>query len=413
MSTNPSRTLRIAADYYPLLAHLAEGSDAASLSEFRSLLSKYHAEETRSPEQVVELLVQVGLLETSPDSDANWEVPHAVGEFLRHLSMRQRLATPGQLAPLISEVQDLSDNLRKAIDAGDLDQMRVYGSRAKDVVEAARALSRENYRAIVHEVMRIKTHQDKRNLRERYLFIYELHEKHLKSLASLVEVGGETDVRTAELLAVVRYAREKLPHAPFVPEWASKIGATVKRLREECLADLQSAVREVTPLFKQIRRDHALALAVSSLLDRVGRQGARALDDIEKRLPIARWRAENLFSAYAVEDYLAGVAEHTQHPDMGPLSVPNNATPITLLLDPEEVANDLRSAGSQSNLFDWLLASYGTHDDNQILQAFHAVVSSTEFKSEPANEPISTTTSEAIYTYYPLRIRPHGNQGQA
>lgn len=413
MSTNPSRTLRIAADYYPLLAHLAEGSDAASPSEFRSLLSKYHAEETRSPEQVVELLVQVGLLETSPDSDANWEVPHAVGEFLRHLSMRQRLATPGQLAPLISEVQDLSDNLRKAIDAGDLDQMRVYGSRAKDVVEAARALSRENYRAIVHEVMRIKTHQDKRNLRERYLFIYELHEKHLKSLASLVEVGGETDVRTAELLVVVRYAREKLPHAPFVPEWASKIGATVKRLREECLSDLQSAVREVTPLFKQIRRDHALALAVSSLLDRVGRQGARALDDIEKHLPIARWRAENLFSAYAVEDYLAGVAEHTQHPDMGPLSVPNIATPITLLLDPEEVANDLRSAGSQSNLFDWLLASYGTHDDNQILQAFHAVVSSTEFRSEPANEPISTTTSEAIYTYYPLRIRPHGNQGQA
>jgi hypothetical protein len=413
MSTNPSRTLRIAAEYYPLLAHLAEGGDAASLSEFRSLLSKYHPEETRSPEQVVELLAQVGLIETSPDSDANWEVPHAVGEFLRHLSMRQRLATPGQLAPLISEVQDLSDNLRKAIDAGDLDQMRVYGSRAKDVVEAARALSRENYRAIVHEVMRIKTRQDKRNLRERYLFIYELHEKHLKSLASLVEVGGETDVRTAELLAVVRYAREKLPHAPFVPEWASKIGATVKRLREECLADLQSAVREVTPLFKQIRRDHALALAVSSLLDRVGRQGARALDDIEKRLPIARWRAENLFSAYAVEDYLAGVAEHTQHPDMGPLSVPNIATPVTLLLDPDEVANDLRSAGSQSNLFDWLLASYGTHDDNQILQAFHAVVSSTEFKSEPANEPISTTTSEAIYTYYPLRIRPHGNQGQA
>lgn len=413
MSTNPSRTLRIAAEYYPLLAHLVEGNDAVSLPELRSLLSKYQPDESRSSEQVVELLVQLGLLEASPESDAAWEVPHAAGEFFRHLSMRQRLATPGQLSPIIGEIQDLSDNLRKAIDVGDLDRLRVYGGRAKDVVESARALSRENYRAIVHEVMRIKTHQDKRNLRERYLFIYELHEKHLQSLASLVEVGGETDERTAELLAVIRYAREALPHAPFVPEWASKIGAAVKRLREECLADFHSAVREVTPLFKQIRKDHALALAVSSLLDRVGRQGASALDDIATRMPISRWRAENLFSAYVVEDYLAGVAEHAQHPDMGPLSVPDTVGPAAHLIDPEEVVNHLMSAGSQSNLFDWLLGSYGAHGDNQILQAFHALVESAEFENEPAPEPASTTTSEAIYTYYPIRIRPHGNPGQA
>ena len=223
MSTNPSRTLRVAADHYPILAHLALSGEAVSLPELRSLLSKYQPNDTRSPEQVVELLVQLGLLETSPDSDMAWEIPYAVGEFLRHLTMRQRLATPGQLSPIIAEIQELSDGLRKAIDASDLDRMRLYAGRAKEIVESARAFSRENYRAIVHEVMRIKTRQDKRNLRERYLFISDLHDKHLKSLAGLVEVGGETDLRTAELLAVVRYARETLPHDPFVAEWTGKI----------------------------------------------------------------------------------------------------------------------------------------------------------------------------------------------
>lgn len=411
MNTNPSRTLRVAADHYHTLAHLAQSGEAVSLPELRSLLSKYQPNDMRSPEQVVELLVQFGLLETSPDSDTAWEVPYAVGEFLRHLSMRQRLATPGQLSPIIAEIQELSDGLRKAIDASDLDRMRLYSGRVKEIVESARAFSRENYRAIVHEVMRIKTRQDKRNLRERYLFISDLYDKHLKSLAGLVEVGGETDLRTAELLAVVRYARETLPQDPFVAEWSSKIGSSVRRLREESLADFQSAVREVTPLFKQIRKDHALALSVSSLLDRVGRHGIRALDQIANQLLIAKWRSENLFSSYAVEDYLVGVIEHTQHPDLGPLSVSDPSGDFEQLLDAEEVMAVLKQAGRQSNLFDWLLSKYGKYEDNQILQALHVIAANADFDVDPAIEQMSTTTSEAIYTYHPLRIRSHGTTG--
>lgn len=411
MSTNPSRTLRVAADYYAILEHLAQSGEMVTLSEFQSLLFKHLPDDTRAPEQVVELLVQLGLLEASPESDTAWEVTYAVAEFIRHLSMRQRLATPGQLTPIIAEIQDLTDEIRKSIDSKDIDLMRLYAGRAREIVESARALSRDNYQAIVHEVMRIKTRQDKRSLRERYLFITALHDKHLKSLAALVEVGGETDLRTAELLAVVRYAREKLPDDPYVADWTVKIAGSIRRLRVESLADFQSAVREVTPLFKQIRRDHALALAVSSLLDRVSREGSRALDDIAGQLAIARWRAENLFSNYAMEDYLAGAVSHTQHPDMGPISLPNDVAATSQVLDSEEVISVLRESGGQRDLLGWILSQYGAHSDSQVLQAFNSIASSQDFDVDPSGEPLSRATSEAIYTYYPLRIKPHGIPG--
>lgn len=401
MSTNPQRTLALAADYYGLLSDLASRGDSVSVGDLRSLLNKHHPDDVRSPEKVAELLEQYGLFEKHADAEMSWEVPYVIGEFLRHLSMRQRLSAPGLLGPIIEEVVRLTEGLRVAFEAGDIDQVRLSSNSIKQALDAARGLSRHNSQAIVNEVMRIKTREDHRTLRERYLFITHLHEKHLTPLGAMVEVGGEMERRANELIAVARHGRALMPDDPFVPELTSKIIAAVRRLKDDAWMDFHSSLREVTPLFRQVRRDHMLAVAISRQLDRVAREGSKALDDVVARLPIARWRADNIFNTYSLEDYLAGVANYVANPDPGPLgSLGDSETP--LVLDTNEVIEKLLAAGNQGDLLAWIVRTFNAYPDQQLLQVFHSISDSPDFLCVHGDSLAQAETSDAFYTYYPM-----------
>lgn len=406
MSTNPQRTLALAAEYYGLLSDLASRGESVSIGDLRSLLQKHHPEGERAPEKVVELLEQFGLFEKAADSDTSWEVPHVIGEFLRHLSMRQRLSAPGLLGPIIAEIAQLTEDLRQAFETLDVDRVRLASNSIKQALDAARGLSRSNSQAIMNEVMRIKTREDRRTLRERFLFITHLHEKHLSPLGAMVEVGGEMERRANELIAVARHGRTLMPDDPFVPELTSKIIAGVRRLKDDAWGDFHASLREVTPLFRQVRRDHALAVAVSRQLDRVGREGAKGLDDVDALLPIARWRPEGMFSSYDLEDYLAGVANYVANPDPGPLASlsDSEAPPV---LDAAEVIEALMASGEQLDLLAWIVRSFGAYPDQQLLQAFHSIASSDDFHCAHADQPVQVETAEAIYTYYPMQAATH------
>lgn len=385
-----------------MLSDLASRGESVSVGDLRSLLQKYHPEGERAPEKVAELLEQFGLFEKAVDSDTSWEVPHVIGEFLRHLSMRQRLSAPGLLGPIIEEIARLSEDLRLAFEAADLDRIRLTSNSIKQALDAARGLSRSNSQAIGNEVMRIKTREDHRTLRERYLFITHLHEKHLTPLGAMVEVGGEMERRANELIAVARLGRTSMPDDPLVPELTSKIIAAVRRLKDDAWSDFHSSLREVTPLFQQVRRDHALAVVISRQLDRVGREGAKALDDVDARLPIARWRPEGVFSSYDLEDYLAGVANYVANPDPGPLaSFSDSAAPP--VLDVADVVEALLADGEQRDLLAWIIRTFSAYPDQQLLQAFHNISSSPDFQCAHADLPVQAETAEAIYTYYPLQ----------
>lgn len=404
MSTNPIRTLQLAAEYFPLLSYMAEHGEPVGLSDLRSLHQKYRPGDARPTERFAELLEELGLFESSADSDLAWEVPHIVGEFLRHLSMRQRLAAPGLLTPIIAEIALLTEELRKSVVATDVDHIRLACDNIKQVLDAARSLSRENYRAILHEVMRIKSRQDSRTLRERFLFISQLHERHLAPLGGLVDVGGEMESRAVELIAVARSARESMANDPLVPEIAAKIVSLVRRMKDEAWEDFHSALREVTPLFHQIRRDHALATSVSTLLENLRHHGLKALDDITDHLQIARWRMDNVFSRFAIEDYLAGVEWHANRPEQGPILICDDQGGAPFVLDTMEVSTQLEADGEQSDLLKWLIRRYTEFPDQQILQAFHGIAENPLFVAQPGEVHEFLETMDARYIYHPIRI---------
>lgn len=193
---------------------------------------------------------------------------------------------------------------------------------------------------------------------------------------------------------------------PVVPELTTKIIASVRRLKDEAWQDFHSSLREVTPLFRQIRRDHALAVAISKQLDKVAREGLKGLDAVDNRLQISRWRADNLFNTYVLEDYLAGVSNYVANPEAGPLASFDQFDKPPML-DFGDVSDQLVAAGKQHDLLEWLISSFGSYPDQQILQAFQGIADSPTFQCAPGEAEVKAETSEAIYSYHPIRTEFH------
>ena len=56
MSTNPVRTLQLAAEYYALLSDMATRGESVTLGDLRSLHQKYHPDDDRPTDKMALLL---------------------------------------------------------------------------------------------------------------------------------------------------------------------------------------------------------------------------------------------------------------------------------------------------------------------------------------------------------------------
>lgn len=227
MAINPSRTLKLASDLYPLLEVMAAGEHSLSrsmtLAEIRSFVELRMPKEDRDTAGIVAAMEQNGLLEESVESESAWEVPHAVAEFVRHLSSRQRLTSPDRISAILSEIASQTTLLHDAFFGMDKDAAMLAWKILQQGLEDARGISKANHEAILQNIMSIKSKSDNRSLRERFLFIQELHTRYLSVLGEIVDVGGEMDLRLTELIGVVKRGAATMSNEPGVPEMSEKM----------------------------------------------------------------------------------------------------------------------------------------------------------------------------------------------
>lgn len=407
MAINPSRTLRLASDLYPLLEVMAAGEHSVSrsmtLSEIRSFIELKLPKEERDTEGIVATMEQNGLLEVSVESESAWEVPHAVAEFIRHLSNRQRLTSPDRISAILSEIARQTVLLHDAFSSMDKDAAMHAWKVLQQSLEDARGISKANHDAILQNIMSIKAKSDNRSLRERFLFIQELHTRYLSVLGGIVDVGGEMDQRLTELIGVIKRGAATMGNEPGVPEMSEKMLFLIKRLREDAWGHYHSAMKEVAPLFKQIRHDHGLASSASRVLELVGKKGAAALKPVVEQVKVSRWRAENLFSNYPLEDYVCGVREYARRPELGPLSFGGDES-IPVLLDEQVLCGEIDELGHIPDFLRWIFERYEGYDEHSLVNAFHNVLTQNTYEATVSGAEASLNTTRSSFQYNPVML---------
>ncbi|MBZ0131036.1 MAG: hypothetical protein HND43_11055 [Armatimonadetes bacterium] len=405
---NPERLLKLAAEHYRVLDEVARrGLSSFTAVQFREVLRLRAPEETRGADQVLSQLKDAGLVEHSPDSEAYFELVAQVEEFIRYLSQRQRVTSPGALMPMIEELEFHTDELRRAIDDRDASAggllFETARNRLPGIIEGIRSLCQDNRKAIENEVMSIKSREDNRTTRQRYNVIHMLYTRNIEPMRTVIDVGGPMDKALSRLLDVTRHGLDVLASDYHAPDLLTGLRRRVARLRRDAYEHFTASLKDILPLYQKLRKDSAFAAAANKVLDAVGREGAASLP-FRETIPIARWRAESLFSARSLLEYLEGLfADSRLEPE--PLVLPGDEDETTArLLDPIEVEERLSEEMPQPDLLAWLFARYGDYPEGQILAVYNNISRSEMYLRDYAGDRETRDFALAIYTYHPLRI---------
>jgi hypothetical protein len=400
---NPTKSLSIAASFWPILERIADRQLLVSVHEMRDLLAKYLPKEDRPPQVVLALLEECGILEISAESNSEWEMVHAFGEFFRHLSSRQRLSSPGILVSILEDISYQTEELHKAITGKSSDVVLARCREVKDRLDEVRHVSESRHAAVIHEVMKIKARTDKRSVHERYAFISDMYEHHIEPLSSIIDPGGEMDKRLNELLSVIKQGLADLSSDPQVPEMLARLRATVIRLERETLSHFSAAFKEVLPLYNQLRRDAQFARAVSRQLDALSRDGCGPLSKLlQEQMPISRWRSESLFSSGAMENYLSSVSESIQSEPEPLVATAAFGASANRYIDPFDLLDRVNESKPIKDTLRWLFDTYPDKTEHSVLAAYQELLQN-DIQYSFDSAMTSHAVGVATYHSFPLR----------
>jgi hypothetical protein len=401
---NPVKSLTVASSFWPILERMADRQSLVSVHKMRDLLAKYLPKEDRPPLVVLALLEECGILERTAESDSEWEIVHAFGDFFRHLSSRQRLSSPGILVSILEDIAYQTEELHKAIASKSSGVVLARCREIKDRLDEVRHVSESRHAAVIHEVMKIKARTDKRSVHERYAFISDMYEHHIEPLRSIVDLGGEMDKRLNDLLLVIKQGLADLSNDPHAPEILARLRATVIRLERETLSHFSAAFKEVLPLYNQLRRDAHLARAISKQLDALSREGSGPLAKLlQDQMPISKWRAEYLFSSGTMEDYLSSVSECVQSAPEPLVTTAVSGASENRYIDPFELLDRVNESKPIEDTLRWLFETFPDKTEHSVLAAFQEILQN-DIQYSFDNAMTSHVVGLATYHYFPLRI---------
>jgi hypothetical protein len=78
--------------------------------------------------------------------------------------------------------------------------------------------------------------------------------------------------------------------------------ARIRRLRRDVVVDFRESIREIAPLYEELRRENALARGASHALEVIAKQGLSSIT-LPERLCVCNWQQQGLFSDAALESY--------------------------------------------------------------------------------------------------------------
>ena len=118
---------------------------------------------------------------------------------------------------------------------------------------------------------------------------------------------------------------------------------------------------------------------------------------------MSRWRAENLFSNYPLEDYVCGVREYTRRPELGPLSF-GGGDAIQILLDEQALRAEIEDMGRIPDFLKWVFERYADYDEHSLVNAFHNVLTKNTYAATVSGAEACLNTARSSFQYNPVML---------
>jgi len=302
-NVNPQTFFRFAADHHELLVELYQQRDGITEAELLQLVRQFGDGASPSAHYMVDRLRELGFIDYAPHATAQYEMTRPFAELMSSLLREYRLTSVEVIRGYFIAMDSMAAEIGEAITNKNGDLMVRALSDAAEHIERMRHDSRRNRDEIISTAMRVKSNRDRMPPMRRYEVINRLWTRYLAPLRDMIDTQKAMDASLDRMERVLGEADTCFKMDGAVAPVVGMGRARVRRLRRDVVLDFRESIREIAPLYEELRRENALARGASHALETMSKQGLTRMT-LARQLGICNWQQQGLFSDSALEAYL-------------------------------------------------------------------------------------------------------------
>ncbi len=398
---SPQTFFRFAAEHHELLVEIYQRRDGLSEAELYALVRRFQGEASPGAAYLVGRLRELGFIDTAPQATAQFEMSRPFAELMASLLREFRLTSVEVIRGYFTALDAQAGEMARATAKEDADRLVRALRETSEHVERMRHDSRLNREEIIATVMRVKSNRDRIPPRRRYAEINGLWTRYLVPLRDMIDTEKAMDASLDRMEGTLAEAETRFRLDGAVVPTIRGGQARVRRMRREVVDDFRESMREITPLYEELRRENLLARGASAGLERIVNRGVASLG-LPRRLGLCVWRRQGLFSDGALRAFLLG-ARRYRPARPRPIRAPALRAARDHLRT-EAVEARASDALPIPNALAWLADTYPDLPLGQILKLYGRLHDGRLGRRTFGDKPARTTVAGATLTAHPMRL---------
>ena len=400
-TVNPQTFFRFAADHHGLLEELYGSRDGISESALLGLIERHSDAASPGSRYVLDRLQELGFIDHAPHATAQYEMTRPFAELMASLLREFQMTSVEVIRSYFSAMDNLAAEIRESVENLNGELLAPALGDATVQVEKVRQNSRRNRDGVISRAIRVKANREHLPPRRRYVIINRLWTRYIVPLRDMIDTQKAMDASLDRLEEALVDA-EICFQADGALAPATAVGrARVRRLRRDVVNDFRESVREIAPLYEELRRENALARGAASALERIDREGLARLE-IGPQMAVCNWQAQGLFSDAALHAYFLTLANYEPARPDPLLPAVNNSSFTHISFDDFDVR--VNAAGVIDDALSWLADVYPKVSLNMILRFYNRLHSGIYGKTEFAGDEAEYLISDTILIAHPMRL---------
>lgn len=400
MTVRPAKFFSFSARHADLLTDLFPFEKGISEADLFEKLERNSGEDGPEPEHLFQQLRQHHCLELAPGTDALWQLTFPVRQLLAFLLRKQLLTGAAIIRAYVAKMEQACADLEHAARERDAEALIRALEELQPTLERLRNDSSNNRERLTTEAIELKSDTEQAGTRARFTRINHLWNRYLIPLRDILDTDGAMDACLDRLRQAISNARIVFVTQGSLDSALIQTQRILTHLRRSVFADHEECVREIQPLYQQLRRETRLVRGAARALERLRSEGWQNLP-VETWLALPRRTHGPRFTDIALEGYLHGLRNYTPTRP-APLRDSHDDPPV-VLIEPAALQDLLDRQVPLQDVLAWLIDRYPTAAPADILRAYGWIIAG-EFGHAPA--PSERPVQEYAVADIELRAKP-------
>lgn len=404
-AVNPQTFFRFAADHHELLVELYQRRDGITEAELLQLVRRVSVEGGPSASYLMDRLRELGFIDYAPHATAQYEMTRPFAELMSSLLREYRLTSVEVIRSYFTAMDSMAGEIAQATKDKNGDLMVRSLNDTSEHVERMRHDSRRNRDEVINTAMRVKSNRDRMPPLRRYEIINRLWTRYLVPLRDMIDTQKAMDASLDRMERTLEAAEDCFQIDGAVAPAIGMGRARVRRLRRDVVLDFRESIREIAPLYEELRRENALARGASHALEIITKQGLSFIA-LPERLGVCNWQQQGLFSDAALKSYFITLSDYvpTRPQSLREGAAGNVREHIRL----EEFDAVVIAALPIADAIAWLRQAYPDVPLGTLLKLYGRMHSGRYAVPTFAENIEEYATSNAILAAYPMRLERSG-----